>query len=87
MTLQNMPSFPRLNFDGSSGSFFDLLTIIHEMETMYDDSKAQRESEEMLLKATVEPMLIKASRHDTRNETKMALIGTSHPGGTYLNQA
>ena len=81
-TFIGNPNFPRLNFEGSSGSLRNRLSTMQEIETMYDDSRAHNAREEMLLKATIEPMLIRANKHDTTNETKMALTGTSQPGRT-----
>ena len=43
---------------------------------------ATRESEVMLLRAAVEPRLMRERRQETMKETTMAFIGTSHPGGT-----
>ncbi len=50
---------------------------------MYEDNNAHSASEEMLLKATVEPIFISARRHDTANDTKTAFTGTSQPGRTW----
>jgi hypothetical protein len=44
---------------------------------------ATRESDVMLLRATVEPILMRARRQETMKETIMAFTGTSQPGGTY----
>lgn len=56
---------------------------MQDMETTYEASMAQSESDAIELNATVLPMLIKASRHDAKNETKIALTGTAGFRGTY----
>lgn len=76
------PYLPRLKCDFRSGSLRHLFCKRQDMDTMYEDSNAHSASEEMLLKATVEPVLISARRHDTANDTMTALTGTSQPGRT-----
>ena len=52
------------------------------METIYEARMATKESEVMLLRAMVEPMLMRERRHVTMNDTTMLFIGTSQPGRT-----
>lgn len=82
MILSGRPYLPSLKRDGSSGSLRHLFNKMHQMDTMYEDRIAHSESEAMLLKATVEPMLIRESKHDTANDTRIALTGMSQPGRT-----
>ncbi len=52
------------------------------METIYEERMATKDKDVMLLRAIVEPMLIRARRQDTTKETRMLFMGTSQPGRT-----
>jgi hypothetical protein len=81
--LSGRPNLPRSKRRGSSCSLRHRFNAMQEIEHIYDARIATSESEAMLLKATVEPMLMRASRQDTMQETRTALTGISHPGGTW----
>ena len=85
--FRGRPNLPRSKRRGSSCSLRHRFNAMHEMEQIYEARIATSEREAMLLKATVEPMLMRASRHDTMQETRTALTGISHPRGTWQRSA
>lgn len=56
---------------------------MQDIETTYEASIAQSDSDAIELNATVLPMLINARRHETKNDTRIAFTGTAGFRGTY----
>jgi len=56
------PARPSANLLGTSTSPRRRLSVMQDMDTMYDESRAPMPMEDMMLNAIVEPMLIRESR-------------------------
>ena len=60
--LRGSPKRPSENRDVRSGSPLRRFSVTHDIETMYEESRAPIPRELMMLKATIEPMLMSDSR-------------------------
>ena len=80
--LIQIPTRPRENLHGRSGSPFHLLMNMHEILMMYEDSSAHVPNDATELKAMEEPMLMSESPMAMTNETMTLFSGMSQPGRT-----
>lgn len=55
---------------------------MQDIETTYEASIAQSDSDAIELNATVLLMLVNAGRHETKNDTRIAFTGTAGFRGT-----
>lgn len=60
--LIGSPAAPGENREGRKGSFLRRFSVTQEIETMYDDSSAPTPRDVIMLKATVDPMLMRESK-------------------------
>lgn len=80
--LITSPYFPREKEHLSSGRPLRRNMVMEPMDTMYEERRATRPSEVSWLKAMVEPNEMLMSRVEQIVVARMALRGTSQPGGT-----
>jgi hypothetical protein len=81
------PYRPRLKRPESSGSPRHRFNATQDMDTMYDEIRAQRPRDVIWLYATVEPMFMRDNKVDMISVRMMALRGMSQPVGTLLNKS
>lgn len=80
--FKGSPKRPRENLEGSSTSPRRRFNVIQEIETIYEEIRAPVPSDVMMLKATVDPMLINERSTAMAYEIRTELRGISQPGRT-----